>query len=97
MLASKSSLKDRWRQMTREADRIEYKHLFTLQTGISVQQTDEIKAQKVQLVIPRSIHDSYRPNQQHDLMDLKDFIAFVREQRCVNLIHFAALPSSSEV
>ena len=80
MLASKSSLKDRWRQMTKEADRIEYKHLFTLQPGISVQQTDEIRAQKVQLVIPRSIHDSYRPSQQSDLMNLKDFIAFARER-----------------
>ena len=80
MLASKSSLKDRWRQMTREADRIEYKHLFTLQPGISVQQTEEIKAQKVQLVIPRSIHGSYRPSQQSELMDLKDFIAFARER-----------------
>jgi hypothetical protein len=80
MLASKSSLKDRWRQMTREADRIERKHLFTLQPGISVQQTDEIKAQKVQLVIPHPIHGSYCPNQQRGLMDLKNFITLVRER-----------------
>jgi EcoRII C terminal len=79
MLASKSSLKDRWRQMTREADRIEHKHLFTLQPGISNQQTDEIKMQKVQLVIPGPIHASYRPNQQSDLMDLKSFINFVKK------------------
>lgn len=80
MLASKSSLKDRWRQMTREADRIEYKHLFTLQPGISVQQTDEIKAQKVQLVIPRSIHGSYRPSQHGELLDLKDFMRLIKER-----------------
>jgi EcoRII C terminal len=80
MLASKSSLKDRWRQMTREADRIEYKHLFTLQPGISVQQTDEIRTQKVQLVIPRSIHGSYRQEQQTQLMDLSAFLSLVRER-----------------
>ncbi len=79
MLASKSSLKDRWRQITREADRIEQKHLFTLQPGISVQQTDEIKTQKVQLVIPGPIHATFRPNQQVELMKLKDFIKFVKQ------------------
>ena len=45
-----------------------------------VQQTDEIKAQKVQLVIPRSIHGSYRPSQRGELMDLKDFMGLVRER-----------------
>jgi hypothetical protein len=39
-----------------------------------------IRAQKVQLAVPRSIHDSYRPSQQGELMDLKGFIELVRER-----------------
>ena len=35
MLASKTTCKDRWRQILNEADRIKIKHLFTLQQGIS--------------------------------------------------------------
>ena len=78
MLASKSSLKDRWRQATKEADRIEQKHVFTLERGISVPQTDEMKHQKVQLVLPRALHASYREAQRDWLWDLSTFVATVK-------------------
>ena len=35
MLGSKSTLKDRWRQVLDEADRITHKHLLTLEPGVS--------------------------------------------------------------
>ena len=38
MLAVKTTCKDRWRQVLREADRIRTKHLLTLQEGISPNQ-----------------------------------------------------------
>ena len=80
MLASKSSLKDRWRQITKEADRILHKHLFTLQPSISVAQTDEISHQRVQLVLPKPIHDSFKSEQKPFLLDLKGFIGLVKSR-----------------
>lgn len=81
MLGAKTTCKDRWRQILAEADRIEEKHLFTLQSGISQNQTDEMGAHKVQLVIPRQIHSSFSVGQQCQLMTLDDFVGLVRERQ----------------
>ena len=59
MLGVKSSCKDRWRQVLVEADRIENKHLLTLEAGISKNQTDEMEVKNLQLVIPKRLHNSY--------------------------------------
>ena len=74
MLAVKSTCKDRWRQILNEAERIPFKHLLTLEPGISVNQTDEMKSENVRLVIPRKIQASYRSSQHEWLMSLQDFI-----------------------
>src|SRR5580658_9084304 len=50
LLAAKTTAKDRWRQVTKEADRIELKHLLTLEPAISTKQTDQMRASGVQLV-----------------------------------------------
>jgi hypothetical protein len=42
MLGVKSTCKDRWRQVLAEADRIDDKHLLTLEAAISTHQTDEM-------------------------------------------------------
>lgn len=81
MLGVKTTCKDRWRQILAEADRIEEKHLFTLQSGISQNQTDEMDAHKVQLVIPKQIHSSFSLAQQGRLMNLDDFVGLVRERQ----------------
>lgn len=81
MLGAKSTLKDRWRQVLSEATRIQEKHLLTLEPGISENQTDEMKAKKLQLVLPRKIHSTYRPNQQPWLMDLSSFIQIIRRRQ----------------
>jgi hypothetical protein len=78
MLGAKSTLKDRWRQVLSEAARIEEKHLLTLEPGISENQTDEMRAKRLRLVIPRRLHATYRLNQQAWLMDVAGFIAIVR-------------------
>lgn len=81
MLAAKTSAKDRWRQIVGEADRISIKHLITLEPGISVNQTDEMRARHVSLVLPRSIHTSYTATQQPWLMDLESFIDLVKARQ----------------
>jgi len=77
MLGVKSSCKDRWRQVLSEAERINEKHLFTLEAAISTNQTDEMQAKKLQLVLPRSLHSSYSLEQQKWLMDLTSFTKLV--------------------
>ena len=78
MLGVTTTCKDRWRQILVEADRIQKKHLLTMQPAISSSQTDEMIKHGVQLVVPLSIHDSYSAKQRLWLMDVEDFIAEVR-------------------
>lgn len=81
MLGVKSTCKDRWRQVLAEADRIKHKHLLTLETSISANQTEEMQARKLQLVLPRALHGTYALQQQAWLMDISSFIALVRERQ----------------
>lgn len=88
MLGSKTTLKDRWRQVLNEADRIPNKHLLTLQPAISEDQTSEMQSEKLQLVIPHELHgQGFSSLQQKWLMGLDDFIAEIkaREQLHANL------------
>lgn len=73
MLAAKSSCKDRWRQILTEAARIPNKHLFTLETAISENQTTEMTAHKVSLVVPPSVAKTFTTQQQQYLLSLSDF------------------------
>lgn len=79
MLGAKSTLKDRWRQVLSEAGRIDVKHLLTLEPGISENQTSEMQAKNLQLVLPRSLHATYRSSQQEWLMSLAEFLSMVQK------------------
>ncbi len=74
MLGVKSTCKDRWRQVLAEANRIQCKHLLTLETAISENQTYEMTANCLRLVVPEGLHHTYTPDQQKILMDMKGFI-----------------------
>jgi hypothetical protein len=80
MLGVKSTCKDRWRQVLSEADRIERKHLLTLEVAISEGQTDEMRERKLQLVLPRRLHATYTEKQQQWLMDLGGFVDLIRRR-----------------
>lgn len=75
MLGAKSTCKDRWRQVLSEAARIPDKHLLTLEPAISVEQTSEMQASRLQLVLPAGLHATYRDEQRAWLMDLGDFLS----------------------
>ncbi|UYH54617.1 type II restriction endonuclease [Qipengyuania sp. SS22] len=81
MLGAKSTLKDRWRQVLSEAERIENKHLLTLEPGISENQTSEMQAKQLQLVLPRQLHGSFRSAQQTWLMDVSEFLSLVNDRQ----------------
>lgn len=80
MLGVKTSCKDRWRQVLSEASRVPEKHLLTLESPISVPQTDEMRDHRVQLVIPRPLHRPFKPQQQQWLMSLADFATLAKER-----------------
>lgn len=78
MLAVKTTIRDRWRQVLEEADRIHEKHLLTLQEGVSVSQFRQIREARVRLVVPSGLHSSYPPEVRPELVTLESFIADIR-------------------
>jgi len=81
MLGVKSTSKDRWRQVLTEADRIPDKHLCTLEAGISTRQTGEMRRQRLALVVPESLHETYTADQRASLLRIGDFVEFVRAKQ----------------
>ena len=81
MLAAKSTCKDRWRQILAKAERVDLKHLVTLEPSIRIAQTDEMQSRSVQLVLPRGLHQTYAPAQQLWLSTLSDFTALALDRQ----------------
>ena len=81
MLGVKSTCKDRWRQVLAEARKIDEKHLFTIEPGISEHQTDEMAYNKLQLVIPKPLHETYKAAQCGWLMDFEFFLQLTKERQ----------------
>ena len=78
-LGAKTTCKDRWRQIINEANRIDKKHLFTLQQGISVQQLSEMEEEGITLVVPERYITTYPREKQSSIWTLAKFIDFVRK------------------
>ena len=85
LLGSKSTCKDRWRQVVSEGARVSHKHLITLEPSISEAQTDEMRSFNLQLVLPRPLHATYKSAQQAWLMDLAGFIDLVDVRQDVSV------------
>lgn len=85
-LAAKTTCKDRWRQILNEGDRFKgrYKYLCTMQQGISSAQMDEMEAEKVILVVPKTYIASYPKDKQDRIWTISKFIQFVREMEDIN-------------
>jgi hypothetical protein len=81
MLGAKSTLKDRWRQVLAEADRIPAKHLCTLDTRISESQSAEIAARQLTLVVPTPLAVAYTDAQRRLMLDTSDFIQLVSSRQ----------------
>ncbi len=74
-LAVKTTCKDRWRQVTREAPRAAWKHLLTIQRGISDAQVTEMQQARVQLVVPSELHSEYSKFAQRQLWSVERFLS----------------------
>ena len=80
LLGVKTTCKDRWRQVLSEGRRVGQKHLLTLEPGISSNQTSEMRAAELQLVVPEAIQPSYGPDQQDWLFSVGELIAVIKER-----------------
>lgn len=78
MLAVKTTCKDRWRQILNEADRIDSKHLLTLQEGVSENQYKEMAQANVKLIVPEPLIVRYPKKVQPELQTLESFMADIR-------------------
>jgi type II restriction enzyme len=76
----KTTCKDRWRQVTQEAPRVEWKHLITIQEGVSAKQLKQMQQLKVTLVVPQKLHSRYPQVKGVLLMDLDGFIRTIRKR-----------------
>ena len=82
MIGSKTTAKDRWRQILVEADRIWNKHLLTLQAGISDSQLQSIIVEHhVTPVIPLEIRQTYSPANQDRIMTIANFLELVAKRQ----------------
>ena len=68
-----------------EADRMRdrNKYLCTLQRGISEEQMDEMKAEKVILVVPASYIRDYPVSKRSDIWTISDFIHYVKKMEMI--------------
>ncbi|QEC67834.1 restriction endonuclease [Panacibacter ginsenosidivorans] len=78
VLASKTTCKDRWRQILNEADRVKTKHLFTLQQGISKNQLEEMYKYNVCLVVPKPYLTSFPQDFKEKILTLDSFVKIVQ-------------------
>lgn len=81
MLAVKTTLRDRWRQILEEANRVKYKHLITLQEGISDNQFRDIREAGVRLVVPEPLIPTYA---KHIRPHLQNFMSFIDEVKLLS-------------
>lgn len=77
MLGVKTSCKERWRQVLAEAQRIPHKHLLTLEPRVSSFQIEEMRANDLQLVVPKRVHLTFAEKDQSWLLSLADFLSVV--------------------
>lgn len=87
ILAAKSTCKDRWRQVLPEARRIWPKHLVTLEPAISASQLEQMRAEKLQLVLPIGLHATYKADSAGWLMSIAAFVQLVRDRALTSPVH----------
>lgn len=81
LLGAKTTLKDRWRQVLDEGERVPCKHLITLEPAVSMAMTENIKASNMQLIVPTSILPTYKPAQQEWIWSLGEFCDYVEQKQ----------------
>lgn len=76
----RNNCKGRWWQITQDTARVPWKHLITMQEGISPKQLAAIHKAKVSLVVPQKLHSRYPSVEGVDLLNVEAFIKTVRKR-----------------
>ena len=80
MLAVKTTVRERWRQILEEAKRIPVKHLLTLQEGISEKQFAQMRDAGVRLVVPKSLHTRFPKSIRTEIMTFQGLVEEIRTE-----------------
>lgn len=80
VVAVRNTCKGRWWQITQDAARAQWKHLITIQEGISAKQLAQMHAAKVALVVPQKLHSRYPDVKGVSLLNVDGFIKTVRRK-----------------
>lgn len=91
VLGAKTTCKDRWRQVATEADRADFKYLFTTQPGLTIYQLREMEALKVGVVTPEKNIGAFPSEFQPKIHSLAKFIGMVKEQQTTIPAQFLSL------
>jgi len=75
VIACKTSLKDRWRQVLSEAARVPSPYLLTIDQNISSDQVTEIVDSSVQLVLPQTLIAPYEPSVQSKMRSVGELLS----------------------
>ena len=78
MLAAKTTIRDRWRQVTEECSDLPARHLLTLQEGVSEAQFKLIVDAGIRLVVPQKQIERYAPSIRPHLLTVEAFMADLR-------------------
>ena len=78
MLAVKTTLRDRWRQVLAEGRKLHTKHLLTLDEGVSPAQYDQITNDGIKLVVPRRNLSHFPARVRDEILTLDAFVNLIR-------------------
>lgn len=81
ILGAKTTCRDRWNQVASEAERADFKFLFTTQPGMSINQLTGLESMKVGVVAPKKHIQDFPKCFQTKIWPLTTFIAMVKEQQ----------------
>ena len=79
------------RQVATETDWADYKHLFTIQPGVSINQLREMESLRVNLVAPKGNIGCFPAEYREKIASLSQFIAMVKERQANIPVQFSAL------
>ena len=74
----KTTCKDRWGQVTKEARRASHKYILTLQAGIATGQLREMHEAHVSLIVPSALHKKYPKGSGIEMLSIDGFASRVR-------------------
>lgn len=83
VLGVKTSCRDRWRQVTREARRVPEKFILTKQAPITSSQLKEMQEAGVRVVVPQGLHREFPTRDRAHVLTLAAFVEIVRTRAAV--------------